>query len=114
MKSLKFFTLGFIFALFLSISVQHTLAGIASFKTDLKAAVTNNFLAADRTRITDAFVAAYQAEWNARVAAGTVDNATNRGDFAADKVIDYMKAIVFKRESDAVVQAVASPTPLTP
>jgi hypothetical protein len=111
MKRTQSFIAGFVLAIVLLSSIN-ALAGIATFKTDLIAAFTNNFLAADRQRVANAFVNAYPAEWQARVAAGTADTSANRGDFAADKIIEYIKVVVKATEQNSAVSAVPTPTPL--
>jgi hypothetical protein len=105
------FLAGAILMAALVFSVQ-VFAGVAGFKTDLKAAVGANFTAGEQQKVRDSFVSAYQAEWDQKVAAGTVDNAANRGDFAADKIIAYIQGIVFSSTYKASLQAVATPTPL--
>lgn len=111
MGKIKIALIFFIFGFVVNHGVQVS-AGIASFKTALVANVTANFTVPERQKITDTFVTAYQSEWNARVAAGTVDNATNRGNFVADKVIDYIQGIVRAEQHRTNIQAVALPTPL--
>jgi hypothetical protein len=90
-------------------------ASVATFRTALIADFTNtnNFTIAQRNEIADAFVSAYNAEWLARIADGTyTDTAANRGQFAVDKMIFYMRDIHrdYRRKLD--FSAVPTPTPL--
>lgn len=111
MKQFRSFIAGFILAVAL-IAVAQVSAGVAGFKTDLIAAFTANFTAPQRTAIANSFVSAYQGEWNRRVATGTVDNAANRGSFAADKITAYVNEIVQAETHKAALAAVPTPTPL--
>lgn len=111
MKNVRPFVFGFIFACVLLTTTQ-IFAGVAGFKTDLIAAFTANFTAGQRTTIANSFVSAYQNEWNARVAAGTADNAANRGLFAIDKIIEHVQTIVRAEQHKTALNAVPMPTPL--
>lgn len=112
MKHFRSFFLGVILTLALTFALQAS-AGVASFKTAFIADMNAQFDAATKQRIANAFVSAYQAEWNARVAAGTADTLANRGQFVADKTVDtYIKGVVQQAETDALRQALPAPTPL--
>lgn len=89
-----------------------TPVGIAAFKAAFIAAAQANFTAGERTRISNAFIQAYKSEWDARVRAGTADNAANRGEFVADKVVEFMRSTVQAEEYKAGLIAVPTPTPL--
>lgn len=82
---------------------------IPQLRTDFSQALTANLDAVTRQKLRDRFVAAYQGEWNTRVAAGTVDNSTNRGQFAVDKVFDYIQETF--RAGSQRENAAALPTP---
>jgi hypothetical protein len=69
------------------------MANIQGLKTAIINAFTANLTATERQKLRDRFVAEYQGEWNALVAAGTVDNAANRGLFAVDKLFHYLNDI---------------------
>lgn len=87
-------------------------AGVATFKTALVAAVTAHFSPTDRTRVANAYVSANQAEWNARVASGTVDNDNNRREFAGDQITAMILFTVYSEERRMSVSALPTPTPL--
>jgi len=70
-------------------------------KTDIKTAFGANLDAATIQKVRDRFVSAYQAEWNARVASGTLDTAANRNTFAVDKVFDYISSIYTSESAKA-------------
>jgi hypothetical protein len=77
---------------------------LIQLKTDLKTALTNNLDAATRTKLSNRFVSALRSEWDARIAAGTADNASNRATFIADKIFDYIQGI-YQNESRRENQA---------
>jgi hypothetical protein len=66
---------------------------LPQLKTDIKTAFGNNLDAATIQKLRNRFIAAYQSEWNARVASGTADNTANRNTFIADKMFDYIQNI---------------------
>jgi hypothetical protein len=74
---------------------------IPALKTELLNLLTStaNLTATEKTKLRNRFVTEYQAEWNARVVAGTADTATNRGIFVIDKTLDYW-SLVYKLGSD--------------
>ena len=84
---------------------------ITQLKADIKAAFVANLDATTRTKLADRFVLGYQQQWNALVAGGLADNATNRGDFAIDKVFDYIQNVY--RTGSAQENAAAMPAPET-
>lgn len=86
---------------------------IDGLKTAIRQAFTANLDAGTRTKLIDRFVSAYQEEWNARVAGGTTDNATNRGIFASDKVFDYVQNIYRSGSSRELQAAVPQPETIT-
>jgi hypothetical protein len=85
---------------------------IPAFKAELLAllATTANLTAAEKTKLRNRFVSEYQNEWDARVAAGTVDNAANRGQFAIDKTVNGYWGDIYKAGSSRENQA-AVPEP---
>jgi hypothetical protein len=99
------FVIGFALAFGAQIKVE---AGLVSFKAALITAVTNNFTAGDRQKIADAFadMYGYQATVNGS------PNPQTKADFAADRVVDYIKSVVNSRETGAAVRAIPTPTPL--
>jgi hypothetical protein len=107
MKQLKYIAVGFILATVLIFSFP-VKATVATFKADLITAVTNNFAAGDRTRIANSFASAYgyQATINGS------PNPQTKADFAADRVVDFIKNVVAGEENKANLAAVATPTPL--
>jgi hypothetical protein len=111
-NTIKIILLSAIFAVLLNIATTPAFAGLASFKTALIAAVQANFTAGQQTEIRNSFVSAYQTEWDARVRAGTADTAANRGNFAADKIIDYVNDVRNGELKKAAITALPTPTPL--
>lgn len=88
-------------------------AGIAGFRTDLATAFQNNFTAAQRASVANSFVSAYQGEFNSLLAANAItNNAAGRGQFAVNKVIDYVQDVHRSEQHKASLQAVVTPTPL--
>jgi len=82
---------------------------LTQLATDIKTAFGANLDATTIAKVRDRFVAAYQAEWLAFLAAGGLtDTAANRNTFAVTKVMDYIKAIYTAgsvKENEAAVPA---------
>jgi hypothetical protein len=86
---------------------------ITQIKADIRATFNANLDTDVRTKLISRFVLCYQQEWNARVAGGTTDNATNRGIFASDKVFDYIQNVYRSGSSQEIVAAQPQPETIT-
>jgi hypothetical protein len=86
---------------------------VTGLKAAIKQAFVDNLDATTRTKLSNRFVLGYQQEWNAKVAGGTVDNATNRGDFAVDKVFDFIQSVYRSGSSQENVAALPEPETIT-
>lgn len=77
-----------------------------ALKSDIKTAFTNNFTAAQITRIVNAFATAYgyQATINGS------PNPQTKVDFAMDKISSYIQEITSSEELKVLQTAVVKPT----
>lgn len=84
---------------------------IPALKTEILQllSATTNLTATEKQKLRNRFVSEYQAEWTARVQAGTVDNAANRGQFVIDKTIGYWADIFRAGSNRENVAAVPPP-----
>ena len=88
-------------------------ATVATFRADLVTAFTNNFTAPQRQEIANAFVSAYPVKWQADLKSGKyTDTTANRGQFAIDRIIEYVSEVRTSEMKKANISALPTPTPL--
>jgi hypothetical protein len=88
---------------------------ISAFKDELFSLLlsTTNLDAATKTKIRNRYVVEFAAEWAARVAAGTTDNATNRAKFFIDKWFEAASNVYRDGSHRENLAAIAAPETLS-
>lgn len=92
---------------------QPVSADVAGLRAAIITAFSNNLTAQNRQEVIDSFSTYFAREWAAGVAAGTYANTnTGKGQFTADKVLDFVKDVRSAEMRKTSINAVPTPTPL--
>ena len=81
-----------------------------SFRADLKTAIVNNFAAAQRTQIANAFASA--PAYNYQPTINGAPNPQSKIDFAVEKIAEHIRDVVKSEELKALQTAVVAPIPI--
>ena len=86
---------------------------IAGLKSDIVAAFTANLDAATRTKLASRMISAYPNHWQAYLSGGGTDTPANRGEFAADRLFNYLQDIYRGESYKENVAAIPPPEQIT-